>query len=72
MKRIVVKYVIEVPENHIDKVCRKARCGKRELENDIKEMAEVSGRYRVYDFIQPYVLDDSLYTTLHRSKKGES
>ena len=37
MKKIVVKYIIEVPENHIDKVCRVARCGKRDLENDIKE-----------------------------------
>ena len=54
MKKIVVKYIIEVPENHIDKVCRVARCGKRDLENDIKEMAEVSGRHRVYEFIEPY------------------
>ena len=54
MKKIVVKYIIEIPENHIDKVCRVARCGKRDLENDIKEMAEVSGRHRVYEFIQPF------------------
>ena len=55
MKTILIKYHIEVKENHIDKVCRKARCGKRDLENDIKHMAEIAGRHRVYEFIQPFI-----------------
>ena len=55
MKKITIKYHIEVKEDHIDKVCRKARCGKRDLENDIKHMAEIAGRHRVYEFIQPFV-----------------
>jgi len=55
MKKITIKYHIEVKEDHIDKVCRKARCGKRDLENDIKHMAEIAGRHRVYEFIQPFI-----------------
>tara|TARA_R100000315_G_C5185352_1_gene107784 strand:- start:86 stop:274 length:189 start_codon:yes stop_codon:yes gene_type:complete len=55
MKKITIKYHIEVKEDHIDKVCRKARCGKRDLENDIKHMAQIAGRHRVYEFIQPFI-----------------
>ena len=55
MKRIAVKFHLEIPDDHIDKVCRKARCGKRDLENDIKHMAEIAGRHRVYEFIQPFI-----------------
>ena len=55
MKKISIKYTIEVPENHIDKVCRYCQCGKKDLENDIKHMAEISGRHRVYEFTQPFI-----------------
>ena len=53
MKKIIVKYTLEVPEDHIDKICRASQCGRRDLENDIKHMAEISGRHRVYEFIKP-------------------
>lgn len=55
MKKITVKYSIEIPDDQIDKICRLARCGKRDLENDIKHMAEISGRHRVHEFIQPFI-----------------
>ena len=55
MKKITVKYSIEIPDDHIDKICRKARCGKRDLENDIKHMAEIAGRHRVHEFKQPFI-----------------
>tara|TARA_R100001443_G_scaffold26566_3_gene39874 strand:- start:10072 stop:10260 length:189 start_codon:yes stop_codon:yes gene_type:complete len=55
MKRIAIRYHIEIKESHIDKVCRKARCGKRDLENDIKHMAQIAGRHRVYEFIEPFI-----------------
>tara|TARA_Y100001938_G_C8052860_1_gene412806 strand:- start:493 stop:681 length:189 start_codon:yes stop_codon:yes gene_type:complete len=55
MKKIMVKYHLEVPETHIDKICKKARCGKRDLEKDIKHMAEIAGRHRVYEFTQPFI-----------------
>ena len=55
MKKILIKYHIEIPENQIDKLCFKTKSSKRELEADIKHMAEVAGRYRVYEFIQPFI-----------------
>ena len=55
MKKYFVKYTIEIPEDHIDKVCRKCKCGRRDLENDIKHMAEISGRHRVYEFTQSFI-----------------
>jgi hypothetical protein len=54
MKKILVKYNLEVPENHIDKICFKCKCGKRDLEKDIKHMAEIAGRHRVHQFIEPF------------------
>ena len=50
MKKIMVKYHIEIPEDMFEKVCKLGQCGKRELEKDIKKMAEVTGRHRVYEF----------------------
>ena len=50
MKKIIVKYHIEIPEDMFEKVCKLGQCGKRELEKDIKKMAEVTGRHRVYEF----------------------
>ena len=50
MKKIMVKYHIEMTEQTFEKVCKLGQCGKRELEKDIKKMAEVTGRHRVYEF----------------------
>ena len=55
MKRIAIKYHIEIPDDHIDKVCRKCQCGRRDLENDIKHMAEIAGRHRVHEFVEPFI-----------------
>ena len=55
MKRMIIKYHIEIPEDQIDKLCFKTQSSKREVENDIRQMAEVAGRHRVYEFIQPFV-----------------
>ena len=52
MKVIQVKYNIEIPQENIDKICKICQCGRRDLEKDIKHMAEVSGRNRVYEFTQ--------------------
>ena len=37
-------------EQTFEKVCKLGQCGKRELEQNIKKMAEVTGRHRVYEF----------------------
>tara|TARA_R100000152_G_C6541815_1_gene19675 strand:+ start:153 stop:356 length:204 start_codon:yes stop_codon:yes gene_type:complete len=54
MKVIQVKYNIEIPQEHVDKICKKCQCGRRDVEKDLKQMAEVAGRHRVYEFIQPF------------------
>ena len=55
MKKIRINYHIEVPEDQVDKLCFKTQSSKREIETDIKQMAEISGRHRVYEFIQSFV-----------------
>ena len=55
MKRIRINYHIEIPEDQIDKIRFKTQSSKREIETDIKQMAEISGRHRVYEFIQSLV-----------------
>ena len=55
MKRIMIKYHIEVPEDQVDKVWFKTQSTKRQLETDIRQMAEIAGRHRVYEFVQPFV-----------------
>ena len=59
MKRILIKYHIEVKEDHVDKICRRAQCGKRDLEDNIKDMAQIAGRHRVYKFIEPFITETS-------------
>ena len=51
MKKISIKYTLEVPEDKFEKVCRLGQCSKRELEKDIKKMADITGRHRVYEYI---------------------
>tara|TARA_R110000824_G_scaffold95302_7_gene229283 strand:+ start:156 stop:347 length:192 start_codon:yes stop_codon:yes gene_type:complete len=51
MKKIAVKYTLEIPEDKFEKVCKLGQCSKRELEKDVKKMVEVTGRLRVYEFI---------------------
>jgi len=55
MKKISVKYTLEVPEDKFEKVCRLGQCSKRELERDIKKMAEITGRHRVYEYIDDII-----------------
>jgi len=52
MKKITVKYSIEIPEDKFEKICKLGQCGKRILEKDVKNMAEVTGKVRVYDFVE--------------------
>ena len=55
MKIIMIKYHIEVTEDQVDKVCFKTQSSKRQLETDIRQMAEIAGRHRGYEFVQPFV-----------------
>ena len=51
MKKIMVKYTMEVPEERLDKYCRIVRTGRREATERFKQMAETYGRISVYEVI---------------------
>ena len=51
MKKILVKYTLEIPEDRFNKACFKAMIGNKDLTFKLRDMAEVSGRTRVYDWI---------------------
>ena len=55
MKKILVKYTLEIPEDRFDKVCFKAMIGNKDLTFKLRDMAEVSGRTRVYDWVDEVV-----------------
>tara|TARA_R100000152_G_C6745145_1_gene168799 strand:+ start:153 stop:338 length:186 start_codon:yes stop_codon:yes gene_type:complete len=52
MKVIRVVYSIEIPHENLDKIVKKTRLSRRVVTDDIKQMAEVAGRHRVYEFTQ--------------------
>ena len=52
MKKIYIKYTIEVPEDTVDKVCSITNMGRKHFATDTSHLAEISGRHRVYEFIQ--------------------
>ena len=55
MKKILVKYTLEIPEDRFDKVCFKAMIGNRDLTFKLRDMAEVSGRTMVYNWVDGVV-----------------
>ena len=55
MKKIMVKYTLEIPEDRFNKACFKAMIGNRDLTFKLRDMAEVSGRTRVYDWVDEVV-----------------
>lgn len=52
MKIIRIVYSIEIPHENLDKIVKKTRLSRRIVTDDIKQMAEVAGRHRVYQFTQ--------------------
>jgi len=55
MKKILVKYTLEIPEARFEKACFKAMIGNKDLTIKIRDMAEVSGRTMVYDWVDEVV-----------------
>ena len=55
MKKILDKYTLEIPEDKFNKACFKAMIGNRDLTFKLRDMAEVSGRTRVYDWVDEVV-----------------
>ena len=55
MKKIMVKYTLEIPEDRFNKACFKAMIGNRDLTFKLRDMAEVSGRTMVYNWVDGVV-----------------
>ena len=54
MKKIQVKYTIEIPEDKFEKACTKALCSKKDMIATLRDKAEVNGRVIVYEFIDEW------------------
>lgn len=54
MKKIQVKYTIEIPEDKFEKVCKKTLCSKKDMIATLRDKAEVNGRVIVYEFIDEW------------------
>ena len=48
MKKILVNYTLEIPENKLEKVCRLAMISKRDMINSLRIKAETYGRVAVF------------------------
>ena len=55
MKKILVKYVIEIPEDRFEKACFKGMIGNKDLTIKIRDMAEVYGRTNTYAWVDEIV-----------------
>lgn len=55
MKRILVRFTMEIPEDRFDKVCYKSRVNKKTLTSELRDMAEVHGRTQVYNWVDDVV-----------------
>ena len=52
MKMVMIKYNIQIPEDRLDKYCKKMRIGRNEATKGFKDVAETYGRTAVYDVIE--------------------
>jgi hypothetical protein len=59
MKKITIKYNIEIPQELVDKVCNYCQCGRKDIEKDIKERAEKVGRQVIDDFISGSIIEQT-------------
>lgn len=55
MKRITVKYTIEIPEDRLDKYCFKTSLTRSAAKHNIKIMAEVYGRTYAYGRVEEII-----------------
>jgi hypothetical protein len=52
MKKIMVKYTMEISENKFDKYCRRVMLTKKKAIVDLRDLAEASGRVMVYGKVE--------------------
>ena len=51
MKKILVKYTMEIPEDKFEKACFKAMVNKKTMTFKLRDMAETHGRTQVYNWV---------------------
>ena len=52
MKKVMIKYTIEIPEDKLDKFCKISQMGRHEATSRFKDLAEVYGRTAVFELIE--------------------
>ena len=55
MKKIMVKFTMEIPEDKFDKACFRAMVNKKTMTFNLRDMAEVHGRTQVYNWVDEVV-----------------
>ena len=55
MKKILVKFTMEIPEDKFDKACFRAMVNKKTMTFNLRDMAEVHGRTQVYNWVDEVV-----------------
>ncbi len=57
MKKIMIKYTLEIPEDRLDKYCKISQMGRNAATVEFKALAEVHGRTAVYEYIEDTITD---------------
>ena len=52
MKKILVNYTLEISVDKLEKACRLAMIGKKDLINDLRLKAETYGRVAIFEEIE--------------------
>ena len=55
MKKIQVKFTMEIPEDKFEKACYRAMVNKKTMTFNLRDMAEVHGRTQVYNWVDEVV-----------------
>ena len=55
MKKIHVKFTMEIPEDKFEKACHRVMLSKKIMTFNLRDMAEVHGRTQVYNWVDDVV-----------------
>ena len=55
MKKILVKYTMEIQEDKFEKSCYKTMINKKEMTFKLRDMAETHGRTQVYNWVNEII-----------------
>ena len=63
MKKVFIKYTAEVDDYEFERLCRKARIGKRELHAMLRDVATTEGLIAIRKNLEQFMLDKILIST---------